>query len=164
MLSSEMIARAVAIGLLSFGAGSLVMAALFSFSFQGRRPPVWLVFSMALVVVGASFTLGLLNQRRVPTPCEAVVVAATSACRAENAVLAGQLQQQEQRLRDVESIVWEVHTLPQMPSGNIDALCNSIGDHSVLRTDNQLHGYSVWTNGRGEVKLACRYLRPKEAP
>jgi hypothetical protein len=72
----------------------------------------------------------------------------------------------EQAVANTDYFVWEVHTVdihhdPRDPKddGQLPGLCESLGDHSVLKANTQLSAYSLWSDPAGRQKLGCRYVQ-----
>lgn len=76
----------------------------------------------------------------------------------------------ESLVQHAEYYLWEVHALDRDPRTSLgddttlEHTCETIGDRSVLRDNTELHGYSLWNDATGHLKLGCRFVRRKEQP
>lgn len=81
-------------------------------------------------------------------------------------------QKADAAIDHADYFLWEVHTLVGLPrqdprsrqydEGLLPALCEKLGDHSVLRLGATLNAYSLWSDVTGQQKLGCRYVKKKE--
>jgi hypothetical protein len=116
---------------------------------------------LLLVFLFILFGLQRASERRLKNELE---VAATKldGCRREIAVEHARGDAFRDMLGSTEYVLWEVHALghgAKWPgTEQTEALCEQLGDHSVLKVGTELAGYSYWADVKGDPKIGCRYV------